>query len=164
MMRAVLPQMRLQQSGHIVNVSSVAGFVARGSAGYDGATKFAIEALSEALAEEVASRDIRVTIVEPGPFRKDFAGRSLRLPANPMTWQYPGTAILAEHFKKISGRQEDDSRKAAEAILRAVESNFSPLRLPLGEKGDCADRRKARKCPRRPCCLAGSRSKNSILG
>lgn len=134
MMRAVLPQMRIQRGGHIVNISSVLGFAAFGSVGYLSATKFAIEGLSEALAQEAARHGIRVTIVEPGPFRTKFAGDSLQLPANQMPSEYPSTTSFIQYTKKMNGRQEGDPRKAAEAILRVVESENPPLRLPLGEK------------------------------
>ena len=76
-MKAVLPQMRQQKSGHILNVSSVGGFIAFPSSGYYTASKFALEAFSEAVAAEAAPHGIKVTIVEPGAFRTDFNGRSL---------------------------------------------------------------------------------------
>lgn len=132
-MRAVLPQMRRQKTGHVLNMSSVAGFIASGSAGYYAATKFALEALSEALAQEAADHGIRVTIVEPGPFRTDFAGRSLQGPEGQMPDAYPGTQRFLDYFAEVDRRQVGDPRKAAQVMIDVVESAEPPLRLPLGE-------------------------------
>ena len=132
-MRAVLPQMRRQKSGHVLNMSSVAGFIASGSAGYYAATKFALEALSEALAQEAADHGIRVTIVEPGPFRTDFAGRSLQGPEGQMPDVYPGTQRFLDYFAEVDRKQIGDPRKAAQVMIDVVESAEPPLRLPLGE-------------------------------
>ena len=82
MTKAVLPGMRERGQGHIVNISSMGGLIGFPGIGYYNATKFAVEGLSEALAKETASLGIKVTIVEPGPFRTDWAGRSLRTPQN----------------------------------------------------------------------------------
>ena len=132
-MRAVLPQMRRQKSGHILNMSSVAGFIASGSAGYYAATKFALEALSEALAQESADHGIRVTIVEPGPFRTDFGWRSLSGPEGQMPDVYPGTQKFLDYFAEVDRKQVGDPRKAAQVMIDVVESAEPPLRLPLGE-------------------------------
>ncbi len=78
MTRAVLPGMRSRRRGHIVNISSVAGFIGFPGSGYYAATKHAVEGLSDALAKEVAPLGIKILCVEPGPFRTDFSGRSLR--------------------------------------------------------------------------------------
>src|SRR5580704_16530345 len=74
--RAFLPQLRKQRSGHVLNLSSIGGLLASPGLGYYSATKFAVEAISESLAAELAPLGIRVTIIEPGPFRTDFLGRS----------------------------------------------------------------------------------------
>ncbi|MBK9165078.1 MAG: SDR family NAD(P)-dependent oxidoreductase [Acidobacteria bacterium] len=132
-MRAVLPQMREQKSGHVLNMSSVAGFIASGSAGYYAATKFALEALSEALAQEAGDHGIRVTIVEPGPFRTDFGGRSLSGPEGQMPDVYPGTQRFLDYFAEVDRKQAGDPRKAAQVMIDVVESDQPPLRLPLGE-------------------------------
>lgn len=132
-MRVVLPQMRRQTSGHVLNMSSVAGFIASGSAGYYAATKFALEALSEALAQETADHGIRVTIVEPGPFRTDFGGRSLSGPEGQMPDVYPGTQKFLDYFAEVDRKQVGDPRKAAQVMIDVVESAEPPLRLPLGE-------------------------------
>ena len=76
--RAVLPLMRAQKSGAIVNISSMGGFIGFPGSGYYAATKFAVEGLSKSLSKEVAPLGIKVIIVEPGPFRTDWAGRSLK--------------------------------------------------------------------------------------
>ena len=92
MTRAVLPLMRAQKSGAIVNISSIGGFIGFPGSGYYAATKFAVEGLSEALSKEVAPFGIKVIIVEPGPFRTDWAGRSLKTPKKPVD-AYAETAI-----------------------------------------------------------------------
>ena len=81
LMRQVLPGMRSRGRGHIVNVSSIAGLTAMPGGGSYAATKFAVEAISEALSKEVEPLGLRVTIIEPGPFRTDFSGRSIPVPA-----------------------------------------------------------------------------------
>lgn len=131
--RAALPQMRKQGGGHVLNLSSVAGFIASGSAGYYAATKFALEAISEALAQEVAEHNIKVTIVEPGPFRTDFGGRSLRGPESTMEDVYPNTVRFLNYFAEVDRKQVGDPRKAAKVMIDVVESENPPLRLPLGE-------------------------------
>ena len=129
--RAVLPGMRARRSGHVVQMSSVVGVTSgAGGSAYAG-PKAALEAMSEALAAEVATLGIRVTIVEPGPFRTDFGGRSL-------SWGKPledyaaliGPARAA--FEASHGTQSGDPLRGADAIIDAVERGDSPLRLPLG--------------------------------
>ncbi len=132
MTRAVLPLMRAQKSGAIVNISSQGGFIGFPGTGYYNATKFAVEGLSEALAKEVASFGIKVLIVEPGPFRTDWAGRSLKTPKRPIE-AYAETAVARRKaIQGYSGAQPGDPARAAEAIIAAVESANPPLRLPLG--------------------------------
>ena len=92
MIRAVLPIMRAQKAGAIVNVSSVGGVIGNPGAGYYAATKFAVEGLSESLSKEVAPFGIKVLIVEPGPFRTDWGGRSLKTAKHPIE-AYAETAI-----------------------------------------------------------------------
>ncbi len=132
MTRAVLPIMRAQKSGAIVNISSIGGFIGFPGSGYYAATKFAVEGLSEALSKEVAPHGIKVIIVEPGPFRTDWAGRSLKTPKKPVD-AYAETAIgRRRQVQSYSGNQPGDPIRACEAIISTVEQQHSPLRLPLG--------------------------------
>ena len=132
--RAALPALRRTGGGRVVNLSSTAGIAGRAGSGYYCATKFAVEGLSEALTEEVAPFGIAVIIVEPGPFRTDFLGRSinaakLRLPA------YDATAGKMRSYRESNdGQQDGDPQKAVAVILRAVDADEPPLHLPLGER------------------------------
>ena len=132
--RAVLPHMRERGSGHIVQMSSMGGVSANPGHAVYATSKFALEGASEALAGEVAPFGIRVTIVEPGPFRTDFAGRSM-LPSTPMA-AYAGTPARAarDRFRDQDGVQPNDPAKGAAAIIAAVRGPAGPLRLPLGEE------------------------------
>jgi len=130
--RVILPHFRKQGSGHIVNISSIGGFRAVAGAAIYNATKFALEAVSEALAKEVAPLGIRVVLVEPGPFRTDFGGRSIDDTPKRME-EYKATAgKMREYYQLAHGKQVGDPRKAGEAIIQAVESKENFLRLPLG--------------------------------
>ncbi|MGP8296849.1 oxidoreductase [Streptomyces inhibens] len=129
--RTVLPLLRRQRSGHIVQMSSVIGVVAGpGGTAYAG-TKFALEGMSEALAAEVAHLGIRVTIVEPGSFRTDFGGRSLRW-GEPMEDYAELIAPARKALEASHGTQSGDPYRGAEAIIAAVGLDDPPLRLPLG--------------------------------
>ncbi len=131
--RAVLPVMREQQSGHIVNMSAIAGFTNELGFSIYGGAKFALEGVSEALHGEVAPLGIKVTIVEPGPFRTDFIGRSLDRAQEQME-AYQGTVGKFVNFlNNIEGKQPGDPQKAAEAIVQVVNSDNPPLRLVLGK-------------------------------
>jgi NAD(P)-dependent dehydrogenase (short-subunit alcohol dehydrogenase family) len=130
--RAILPQMRLQRSGHLVNLSSIGGLVGLPGWGIYNATKFAVEGLSEALAAEAAPLGIGVTIVEPGPFRTDFLGGSLAA-AEEVIPDYATTAgqTRATNTQR-HGNQPGDPARAADAIVKAVTSPKPPLHLILG--------------------------------
>ena len=131
--KAVLPGMRKRKSGHIVNVSSIGGLVSFGATGYYHATKYAVEGLSESLAIEVVPLGIKVTIVEPGPFRTDWAGRSL-LESKTVIADYDSTAgERRRQSQKGSGKQVGDPIRGAQAIIDAVTSAKPPLRLVLGK-------------------------------
>ena len=130
--RAVLPHMRTQRSGHIVNMSSVAGLVGTPGLGYYNLTKFALEGMSEALAQEVAPLGIHVTAIEPGPFRTDFAGRSAHFSPNEIR-EYSGSAGKTRAMlHSANGTQKGDPLRAVEAIRRVVASENPPQHLILG--------------------------------
>jgi len=130
--RAFLPHFRQRRSGHIVNLSSIGGLIGSPGWGFYNATKFAVEGFSEALAEEVKPLGVRVTVVEPGPFRTDFLGRSSKLAGQQLP-DYATTAGKArEYLKTQSGKQPGDPQKAVEAIITAANSPKPPLHLILG--------------------------------
>jgi NAD(P)-dependent dehydrogenase (short-subunit alcohol dehydrogenase family) len=131
--RAVLPHMRKQRSGHIVNLSSIGGLTGLPGWGIYNSTKFAVEGLSEALAAELAPLGIGVTIVEPGPFRTEFLGGSLVKTANTLP-DYEATAGKTRTSAvERNGRQQGDPASAADAIVQAVTSPHPPLHLLLGK-------------------------------
>ena len=130
--KCVLPGMRARRGGHIVNISSIGGLLALAGTGHYHATKFAVEALSESLWHEVAPLGVKVTLVEPGPFRTDFAGRSL-IESPTVIADYAETAgKRREQTRANSGKQPGDPVRAAAAIIQAVEAEQPPLRLLLG--------------------------------
>jgi NADP-dependent 3-hydroxy acid dehydrogenase YdfG len=130
--RAFLPHLRKQRSGHILNLSSIGGVVAGPGIGFYNATKFAVEGISEALAAEVAPLGIRVTIIEPGPFRTDFLGRS-GVVAKARLADYDSTAgNMRTYFAENDGKQRGDPLRAVQAMIQVVESPNPPLRLLLG--------------------------------
>ncbi len=132
LMRTVLPVMRQQGSGHIVNMSSTAGLVGfAGSSLYCGA-KFALEGTSEALAKEVESFGVKVTLIEPGAFRTDFNGRSLAAAEQSIDAYATVSGASLQWFKQMDGKQPGNPTKAAQAIIEAVESPHPPMRLALG--------------------------------
>jgi NAD(P)-dependent dehydrogenase (short-subunit alcohol dehydrogenase family) len=129
--RAVVPRMRAQGSGVIVQISSMGGQVtAPGYSAYC-AAKFALEGLSEAVAAEVAPFGVRVMLVEPGSFRTGLLGRSLR--AAPEQEQYAETVgATRAYIQREDGSQAGDPAKAAAAILAALDADQPPFRLALG--------------------------------
>jgi NAD(P)-dependent dehydrogenase (short-subunit alcohol dehydrogenase family) len=133
MTNAVLPGMRQRRSGHIVNFSSIGGLVSFAATGYYHATKYAVEGLSESLSIELAPLGIKVLIVEPGPFRTDWAGRSL-LESGTVINDYDSTAgERRRQTHERSGRQQGDPVRAGKAIIDAVGSQNPPLHLLLGK-------------------------------
>ena len=133
MTRAVLPTMRGQRSGHIVNISSIGGLKSFPTLAYYNATKYAVEGFSEALALEVAPLGIKVTIVEPSGFRTDWAGRSAAESKNRIADYAPTAGKNLDDIRGYSGKQPGDPVRAAAAIIAAVESPDPPLRLLLGK-------------------------------
>ena len=131
--RAVLPMMRARRSGTVVNISSIAGIAAFPSLSFYNATKFAVEALSEAMAQEVAPLGIKVLLVEPGPFRTDWAGRSASEAPGALECYQATAGARAKQIRDASGRQAGDPARAAAAIIQAVEAPEPPLRLLLGK-------------------------------
>ncbi|GAA4235141.1 oxidoreductase [Actinomadura meridiana] len=134
--KAVLPHLRVQRSGTIVQMSSMGGQLSMPGFGAYCAAKFALEGMSEALAEEVAPFGVRVLIVEPGSFRTSFGGsgmhRSRTIDEYAATTGPTRTAVDA-----MDGAQPGDPRKAAQAILEVLDAPEPPLRLALG--GDAVD-------------------------
>ena len=133
MTKALLPHFRKQRSGNIVNLSSIGGLIGGAGWGYYNATKFAVEGFSEALAAELEPLGVHVTIIEPGPFRTDFLGRSgqqskLQIP------DYQATAgKTREYFDTMNGKQPGDPQRAVEAIVAAVNAPQPPKHLLLGK-------------------------------
>jgi NAD(P)-dependent dehydrogenase (short-subunit alcohol dehydrogenase family) len=129
---AVLPIMRAQRSGHIINISSVGGIVAFPGVGFYNATKFAVTGYSESLAKEVAPLGIKVTVIAPSGFRTDWAGRSANN-TKTVIEDYAATAHTNQNtIRGYSGNQPGDPVRAAKAIIKAVESDTPPVRLLLG--------------------------------
>ncbi|HYN79838.1 MAG TPA: oxidoreductase [Lamprocystis sp. (in: g-proteobacteria)] len=132
MTRAVLPGMRARRRGTVVNLSSVGGLVAFPALSFYNASKFAVEALSESLAQEVAPLGIKVLLVEPGPFRTDWAGRSAAQAPRTIPDYDPTAGARLQMIRGYSGQQPGDPKRAAAAIVQAVEAARPPLRLLLG--------------------------------
>jgi NAD(P)-dependent dehydrogenase (short-subunit alcohol dehydrogenase family) len=132
MIKAVLPGMRKRHRGHIVNVTSMGGFITMPGISFYCGSKFALEGISEALGKEVAGLGIRVTALAPGQFRTDWAGRSMdRTPRSIADYDAVMDPIRAGRQSK-SGNQPGDPAKAAQALLALVEAEHPPVRLFLG--------------------------------
>ncbi len=129
--RAVLPHLREQRSGQIIAVSSVAGLVSTPGMGWYNGSKFALEGLFEALSHEVAPLGIRVTIVEPGAFRTQFAGSSMKL-TKPIADYDETVGKTKAFFSTLTGQQPGDPVKGANAIVALADAEAPPLRLLLG--------------------------------
>jgi NAD(P)-dependent dehydrogenase (short-subunit alcohol dehydrogenase family) len=130
--RGVLPILREQGFGHIIQITSVGGRLGvPGLSGYH-AAKFAVEGLSETLAREIKPLGLKLTIVEPGGFRTDWAGASMAF-AKPMKAYAPVMDTIRGYMTQHSGHQPGDPRKASQVLLALVEMEQPPLRLPLGK-------------------------------
>ena len=132
MIQEVLPVMRHQRSGHILNISSIGGLRSFPAVGFYNATKYAVDGLSEALAKETAPLGIKVTIIAPSGFRTDWAGRSAE-DSHIKIADYADTAGKnTGDIRAISGNQPGDPARAAKAIIKVVEAEHPPMRLLLG--------------------------------
>lgn len=131
--QSFLPILRQQKSGHIIQISSHGGFKAFAGFGIYNASKFALEGFSEALAQEVAPFGIKLTIVEPGPFRTNFAGSSFKQAQNIIDDYLPTAGAFRERMSQVHGNQEGDPNKAALAIVNITKLDLPPHRLPLGK-------------------------------
>lgn len=130
--RAALPLIRRIGGGRIVNFSSVGGFAGRQGFGLYNASKFAVEGLSEALAQEVAPFGIKVIIVEPGAFRTAFLGRSIAKGATRLSAYEPTSGATRDFSAANDGAQPGDPRKGMTVLMQAIFAEQPPLRLPLG--------------------------------
>ncbi|WP_110691364.1 oxidoreductase [Salinicola halophyticus] len=133
--RAVLPGMRERRAGHVISISSVAGFIEFPGSGYYAASKHAVEGWSDSLKAEVGPLGIRVTCVEPGPFRTDWAGRSLQqTPSKIDDYAETAKARMAGTSSN-SGKQPGDPVRAAQAMMDLVAQPQPPRHLVLGAWG-----------------------------
>lgn len=133
--RAVLPGMRERRRGHIINITSVAGLVGFQGSAYYAASKHAVEGFSDALAAEAAPLGIQVTCVEPGPFRTDWAGRSLRQTPTRIADYAESAARRMQATRENSGKQIGDPDRAAQAMIHITEVEQAPRHLVLGAFG-----------------------------
>ncbi|MBN9109386.1 MAG: SDR family NAD(P)-dependent oxidoreductase [Pseudonocardia sp.] len=130
-LRAVLPHLRARRRGHIINLSSATGLFGSPGLALYSASKFALEGLSEALQSEVTPWGIRVTIVEPGAFRTDWAGRSI-VKSERVIDGYADGGSTRDMIDSMNGNQAGDPARLAAAVLTVVDADEPPLRLLLG--------------------------------
>jgi NAD(P)-dependent dehydrogenase (short-subunit alcohol dehydrogenase family) len=135
MTRAILPMMRQQRNGHIINITSVAGLIGFPGSGYYAASKHAVEGWSDALVAEVEPLGIKVTCVEPGPFRTDWAGRSLKQTPTRIKDYAETAGSRLKMTADNSGTQAGDPVKAGEAMIEITQSETPPRHLVLGAWG-----------------------------
>lgn len=133
MIKAVLPGMRANRAGSILNISSIGARITPAGSGYYSATKAALEGLSGSLRKELQPLGINVTVIEPGAFRTDFAGRSLTQSATPIEDYAETAGKRRKEHDTVHGTQPGDPAKAAEAILKIVDSPNPPSLLVLGQ-------------------------------
>jgi NAD(P)-dependent dehydrogenase (short-subunit alcohol dehydrogenase family) len=132
MIQAVLPSMRKRRAGHILNITSMGGIITFPGLSYYHGSKFALEGISESLGKEVKDLGIKVTAVEPGGFRTDWAGRSMVRAARSIGDYDPIIEPIRKRRMELSGRQVGDPNKAAQAMLKVALSDTPPAHLLLG--------------------------------
>jgi NAD(P)-dependent dehydrogenase (short-subunit alcohol dehydrogenase family) len=132
MMKAVLPGMRKRRSGRIIQISSLAGRIANPATGYYSSSKFALEAVSEALAREVSSLNIKVCSIAPGMFRSDFSGRSLKMGDSGTSDYQDSVGARMKLVKSVDGKQQGDPRKLAELVVSVAGMPDPPFQLIAG--------------------------------
>jgi len=142
MIRAALPTFRAQRSGHLINMSAAAAISNYAGFSIYGAAKLALEGVSESLAAELAPLGVKVTIVQPGPFRTDFIGRSLQRAGQRIAEYDQTSGKFWTLLSTINGKQPGDPDKAAAAILQVVAADRPPLRLLLGSYAVAKARKK----------------------
>ena len=131
--RAFLPYFRGQRSGHIMNLSSIGGLIGSPGGAYYNTTKFAVEGFSEALAGEMKPLGVHVTVIEPGPFRTDFLGRSGKLAQRELPDYSESAGKAREYLRSNHGKQVGDPQKAVEIIIDLADSPHPPVHLLLGK-------------------------------
>ncbi len=132
MIKAVLPAMRPRRRGHIINITSMAGYMSMPGIAYYSGSKFALEGISEALAKEVHGFNIKVTAIAPGSFRTEWAGRSM-VRSGRSIGDYDGVfEPIRKRRREYSGQQAGDPAKAAQVLLKIVHSDNPPTHLLLG--------------------------------
>ena len=131
--QAFLPMYRERRSGAIVNLSSIGGLIGSAGWGFYNASKFAVEGLSEALHAELAPMGIHVMVVEPGPFRTDFLGRSGKQAGRRIADYETTVGKTRDYFETQAGQQPGDPQRAVEAIVQAVNAPEPPKHLLLGK-------------------------------
>ena len=132
MIKAVLPGMRARRDGHIVNISSMTGLVANPPNIYYSSTKFALEALTEGLAKELQPLGIRVSAVEPGAVRTDWASRSMKETTHPIADYAEVVGTRREFIRSLADQFPGDPDKVAAAVVMVTELDEPPLHLLLG--------------------------------
>lgn len=132
MIQQVLPHMRQQRSGHILNIASIGGLRSFPGVGFYNATKYAVDGLSEALAKEVAPLGIKVTVIAPSGFRTDWAGRSAKNSAIQIADYATTAGKNMGDIRGYSGNQPGDPVRAAKAMIQVTETANPPMRLLLG--------------------------------
>jgi NAD(P)-dependent dehydrogenase (short-subunit alcohol dehydrogenase family) len=131
--RAVLPQMRTQRAGHVLNISSIGGYASAMGFGIYCATKFAVEAISEAMSAELEPAGIHTTVIEPGYFRTSFLSAQSVVSTSTLIDDYAATVGAVRRFAQgADGQQPGDPQRLAEAVMTLVGIQQPPRRLPLG--------------------------------